>query len=747
MKNIIKILQYIFRSLIVTRNIVFLISIFIFFGCQSSNEITINIWHQMLYENRKALREVCDKYEESHTGININLIYRETEELRSNFQSAALGGSGPELIYGPSDQVGPFAIMGIIKPLDDLFSPSYFNQFLSNAVVKFDKKRWMVGDGVGNHLMLIYNKNMVSSPPKDTDELIQLGKSLTKDLDDDGVIDQFGLVWNFTEPFFYVPWIGGFGDWFIDESGKPHLDTESNENAFAFIKSLRDKHKIIPKECDYETANALFKTERAAMIINGDWSWGDYMGKVDFGIAKLPRISATGELPTPIVSTKGYSINAHTKGEKLHHTVDLMKYLTSPEVQLHYVRRLNTQPSSLAALDHPEVQSNVLLKQNADIIKNGKPMPVVPELRAIWDALRGEYQSVLAGTKEPHSAAIESQRKAEEQIKTMNLVVQPGSQGKFIKGLLGLIIVGIILVLWKTKEKFLFAFRENKFAYLMILPAFAGIMIVVLFPFVYNLIISLSNFSLRTFKNWDLIGFYHFGTVLSDIRFYSVLGKTIIWTLINVSFHVSLGVFLAVLINRTLPAKKTLRTLLIIPWALPQYIAALTWRGMFNQEYGSINLILNKFFNMSPVQWLSQPIEAFSACIITNIWLGFPFMMVVALGGLQSIPKEMYEASQVDGASRWQQFCKITIPMIKPVMLPAIILGTVWTFNNINVVWLVSNGGEPSDLTHILVSYVYKAAFNLYRYGYAAALSMIIFIILSAFMVSFMRKTKLEAIV
>ena len=105
-------------------------------------------------------------------------------------------------------------------------------------------------------------------------------------------------------------------------------------------------------------------------------------------------------------------------------------------------------------------------------------------------------------------------------------------------------------------------------------------------------------------------------------------------------------------------------------------------------------------------------------------------MMIIALGGLQSIPKELYEASQVDGASRFLQFKKITLPMLKPVMIPAIILGTIWTFNNINVVWLVSNGGEPSDQTHILVSFVYKAAFNLYRYGYAAALSMIIFLIL-----------------
>ena len=135
---------------------------------------------------------------------------------------------------------------------------------------------------------------------------------------------------------------------------------------------------------------------------------------------------------------------------------------------------------------------------------------------------------------------------------------------------------------------------------------------------------------------------------------------------------------------------------------------------MFNQEYGSINLMLNKYLHMNPIQWLSQPLETFSACIMTNIWLGFPFMMVIALGGLQSISNDLYEAAEVDGANRWQQFINITIPMLKPVMIPAIILGTVWTFNNINVVWLVSNGGEPSDMTHILVSYVYKAAFNLY---------------------------------
>ena len=117
-------------------------------------------------------------------------------------------------------------------------------------------------------------------------------------------------------------------------------------------------------------------------------------------------------------------------------------------------------------------------------------------------------------------------------------------------------------------------------------------------------------------------------------------------------------------------------------------------------------------------------------------------MMIVALGGLQSIPQELYEAARVDGASRWVQLKTITLPLLKPVMIPAISLGIVWTFNNFNVIWLVSDGGKPADQTHILVSMVYREVFNYYKYGYAAALSVVIFLILLMVGVNLIRKTK-----
>jgi len=696
----------------------------------------------MLYENRKLLREVCDQYEKNNPGIKINLTYRETEELRSSYQAAAMGGSGPELIYGPSDQVGPFSAMEIIQPLDNLLSEQFFNQFVHNAIVQSDKKIWMIGDVVGNHLMLIYNKDLISHPPKNTDELIKIGKKMTIDTDLDGKIDQYGLVWNFTEPFFYVPWLGGFGEWLLTDDDIPNLDTDGNIKGFKFIKSLRDEHKIIPKECDYEIANAMFKTGRAAMIINGDWSWGDYNGVVNFDIARIPKVSETGQWPSPLVSTKGYSININTKGNKLNQTINLLKYLTSAEVQLYFTKILNTQPSSIAALNMPEVKNNIILNKSSKIIEVGRQMPIIPEMRAIWDSLRDQYQALLGGMVTPEIAAKKAQENSLSQIKVMNEVVKPGGEVFFIKIIALLIIVFSSLFLYKNKSHFLSDFRKHNIAYVFFMPAFLAIISVVVFPFIYNILISFSNYSLRTFNDWQIIGFYHYLKVFGDSQFYYVLVKTIIWTVVNITFHVSLGIFLAVLINRTLPAKPILRTLLIIPWAIPQYIAALSWRGMFNQEYGAINIALTKFFSIPAIEWLSQPLEAFIACILTNIWLGFPFMMVIALGGLQSIPGDLYEAAKVDGANRWQQFKHITIPMLKPVMIPAIVLGTVWTFNNINVMWLVSNGGEPSNQTHILVSYVYKAAFNLYRYGYAASLSMIIFFILLCSTLFFLKRTK-----
>jgi arabinogalactan oligomer/maltooligosaccharide transport system permease protein len=286
------------------------------------------------------------------------------------------------------------------------------------------------------------------------------------------------------------------------------------------------------------------------------------------------------------------------------------------------------------------------------------------------------------------------------------------------------------------------AARRRWFLAVLLGPTAVIVLAVVAFPFVYNVAISFSNMNIYTLRDWELIGLDQYGAVFREPAFWSVFFKTIVWTVVCVAFHVGLGVLLAVLLHQSfIKGKSAWRVLLIIPWAVPQYITALTWRGEFNFEFGAVNLLIEGLGG-SAISWLSDPFTAFVAAIITNVWLGFPFMMVIALGGLQSIPRELYEAAEVDGASAWTQFRTITAPLLRPVMIPAVTLGTIWTFNNINVVWLVSNGGEPNDQTHILVSYVYEAAFSMYRFGWAAALSMVIFAVLFVFTQVFLNRTQ-----
>ncbi len=284
--------------------------------------------------------------------------------------------------------------------------------------------------------------------------------------------------------------------------------------------------------------------------------------------------------------------------------------------------------------------------------------------------------------------------------------------------------------------------NPKRLIYVFLLPSAVVIGCVVFYPFLYNFYISTTNMSLYHIRDYTFQGFSNYREIFTEPDLYYYLLKTIIWTLVNLFFHLVLGISIAMLLNRQIAGRSVFRALLILPWAMPQYISALTWKGMFNYQYGSINLILQKMFHIQGIEWFSSETWAFAAPIITNIWLGFPFIMVVTLGGLQSIPKDLYEAAEIDGASPVQRFFNVTLPMLKPILTPAIILGTIWTFNNLNVIWLVTERGLPADKSHILVTYVYKAAFTYYRYGYAAAFSVFIFLILLVFVLFYIRQTR-----
>lgn len=285
--------------------------------------------------------------------------------------------------------------------------------------------------------------------------------------------------------------------------------------------------------------------------------------------------------------------------------------------------------------------------------------------------------------------------------------------------------------------------RRHRLAYLLILPTAAVMAAIVFYPLIRGVLISFTDMNQYNMGSKFIPPSYHFVGLLNYIRvltgreFWDILGQTVIWTLSNVFFHFTIGLALALMLNHKFRGRAIYRTLLLIPWAVPSYISAFSWRWLFNSKYGFFNLAL-KGLGLSPIPWLSHEIWAMVAVIATNVWLGFPFMMVVLLGGLQSIPQEFYEASQVDGCGRVRQFWSITLPLLKPVALTATLLGIIWTFNMFNVIYLVTEGG-PHHQTDILATFAFIEAFHQWRFGMATTYAVIILSILLTFSFFYIR--------
>lgn len=286
--------------------------------------------------------------------------------------------------------------------------------------------------------------------------------------------------------------------------------------------------------------------------------------------------------------------------------------------------------------------------------------------------------------------------------------------------------------------------QERKFLpYVFLAPAALAMILLVFYPLSNGVALAFTNATERTVAKWIgsnyrpatyvFTGFENFTRIFEGgSEFYRILIHTLIWTALNVILHVSLGLLVAILLNQKFKGRTIYRVLLIIPWAVPSFVSAFSWRYIFNSQYGFVNLVLGQL-GLGQPSWTSTYALSLFVAVVANTWLAIPFNMVTLLGGLQSIPSDLYEAADVDGANRWQSFLYVTIPMLRPVLSTIILLGTIWTFNSFNVIFLVT-AGAPSGETEILATYAYRLAFEGIRnYGGAAAYSLVILAILLGF--------------
>jgi arabinogalactan oligomer/maltooligosaccharide transport system permease protein len=351
-----------------------------------------------------------------------------------------------------------------------------------------------------------------------------------------------------------------------------------------------------------------------------------------------------------------------------------------------------------------------------------------------WEPQARALRRVLRGAQSPEDAV----RAAQTEYQIVSRPPPPAADGRPYAVLGVLVLLGILggvgSQAWAQRR----AIWANRAAYAYVAPAAIGMGTLVVLPFVVGAGVSLfahhnGAFTFIGLQNFLDILLARDWPVTSPLSFYLTLGVTVLWTVCNVVLHVGIGVFLAMLLREPwLRLRGIYRVVLILPWAVPNYITALIWKGMFQKQFGAVNAVLG-LFGVEPVSWFSQFSTAFAANLTTNTWLGFPFMMVVTLGALQAIPRDLEQAAEVDGATGWQRFRHVTLPLLLPALLPAVVLGSVWTFNMFNIIYLVS-AGEPDGSSEILISEAYRWAFTRgHRYGYAAAYAVLVFGVLVAY--------------
>ena len=681
------------------------------FGTVKAQDLTL--WHAYRGAERQALEQLLERYSALDNGIQVHARAIPYDGFNSKLEAAVPRGHGPDLFIAAHERLGSWTQLGLVRA-----NPSSLSD-VSDAV-----EQAVFHEGVHygtplafKTLALFYNRDLITTPPETTDALITLAQAQR----DAG---RTGLAYQSTEPYFHAPWMHGFGGELETPEGLI-LNRPGAVSALKFAETmLRDG--LLPEEPTAALVTQLFNDGQAAMVINGPWFLGEVDPKIPVGLAPLPLISKTGLPAKPYLTVEAIQVSAQSAHPEA--AWGLSQWLASRDQAIFRAMEGRQSVATVSAYTDPRLAQDPILSAFKAQLDKAVPMSTDPLMGASWEPLARAIRRVMRGAHTPASAL----DAAQTEFEVVTRPVPPPANPAPYLFVAGALLLGLLIWFGRQAWHQRGAIRDYAHAYRWIGPATVSMGVLVIVPFVVGAAVSL--FAHRD-GTWTFVGLTHFIDILfardwpltSALSFWFTLVVTVAWTAANVAAHVGIGMALALLLREPwLHVKGVYRVLLILPWAIPNYITALIWKGMFHRQFGAINALL-EMVGLEPVSWFSQFSTAFAANLITNTWLGFPFMMVVTLGALQAIPRDLEAAAELDGATAWQRFIHVTWPLLKPALLPAVVLGSIWTFNMFNIIYLVS-AGEPDGGTEILISEAYRWAFTRgHRYGYASAYAVLIF--------------------
>lgn len=698
-------------------------SLLVLLGAHAASAAPLKLWHAYRGGEEQAIEAAAKRFTEK-TGTPVELLSVPYDAFSSKLTSAIPHDAGPDVFLFAHERLRQFHRLKVVAPTTSRLDRA---RYFPSTVAALEVDGELYGYPLSlKTLALFVNTALVPAPPATTDEWITLLAPLSNPTQ-----QRFGLAYAAGDFYLHAPFVFGFGARLFDDTGRASFDTPGMAKSLAFVKSLQDRG-LMPQEVSGALVKSLFNDGRAAMVISGPWFTGEIEPTVSYRIVPLPTVSETGLPLTPFLGVEAALVSSRTSQPDAAHA--LAEFLSVGEATALRVNPGRQIPAELAAYERPEVQQDPTISAFKDVAARATPTPNTLEMARVWEPMKLALRGVLQGEVSPEAAGA----LAERRYRALNRERPPDANPTPWILVLVLAVTALVVVQVRRSRgggPFSRRYPEAARGLTWVAPAAIGILVLIVIPFAVG--ISLAFFHHEA-GDYSFVGLANFVDILTSkgyrvtepLSFWFTLVVTIAWTFLNVALHLGIGLFLAILLkDPLLKLRGVYRVLLIVPWAVPNYITALMWKGMFHRQFGAINGLLAAL-GLEPVSWFTQFSTSFAANVITNTWLGFPFMMVVSLGALQSIPQDLYEAAEVDGASKWTQFRRITLPLLKPALLPSVILGCVWTFNMFNIIYLVS-GGEPGGATDILVSEAYRWAFQRNeQYGFAAAYSVLIFFVL-----------------
>ncbi len=675
------------------------------------------IWHAYRGQEKRALEQVLDAWNRRPGVTPVRALAVPHDAFASKLAAAVPRGAGPDLFIDSHELLGDYAARGLVAPLSDADDAARFEP---RALAALEHAGKLYGLPLALKCLALYvNTDLVHAPPASIEAIAALKRTLPA-----GV---YPLAYEAQNFYFHAAFLGAFGGQQLRPDGSFGFVGEPAVRSIELVHSLIE-HGVVPEEASGALVKELFSSGHAATAIDGPWFASDVGSAVHYRVVPLPVVSATGQQLRPYLTIEAIALTPD--GAKRDQAVSLARYIAGPEAA---GIRARVGRQVVPLLD-PPVKGDPFLDAFAAQAKTAVVMPSSERMRATWEPAERALKKALTGTVTPAAAVAEAQRRF------VDVVRPPPSPASPTPLLIGVGIAFLAAAGWllRRASELRPALRRSLPAYAWLIHAVIAVGVLVILPIVVGAGASL--FAGRV-GSMHYVGFANFVSILtargapllSSGSFYAVLLVTLLWTVANVALHVFIGFSLGLVLSRPAMRLRPLyRVLLIVPWAVPSYVTALAWKGMFSRQFGAVSALLAAL-GVEPFSWWARFSTAFTANLATNVWLGFPFMMVVTLGALTGVPKDVLEAAEVDGATRWQRLRKVTVPMVMPVLLPAVLLGAIWTFNMFNVVFLVS-GGEPDGTTDILVSEAYRWAFTRQaQYGYAAAYSVLIFLLLALF--------------